>query len=296
MQEITNLVLDFQRPNVSVIAYAKQNDRGSRELVCQLVDGGQPWTPPTNILTAIRYIKPDGTGGFYDTTENNLPAAVFSGSTVTLTLAEQVLTVPGEVYMEFNVYTSQTERLTTFSFTLYVEQSVLTDATIISSNYYNILTQQIAEILGSIGAVAELTATATSIPKDEEATVTVTGGTGPNDPYVLNFGIPRGYSPDLTVSREGQEVTITATDESGTTSETITDPTAQVTQDGENITITMTDSAGTTSATILRGSVRLATFDIDLSTGQLLMYAPTSFSEITFSINDNGQLVVTWNG
>lgn len=296
MESVSYLTLDFKYPNISEIVYAKQNDRGSREIVCQLVDGGQPWTPPGNIFSAIRYRKPDGTGGFYDLTENNRPAAIFSGSTVTLILAEQVLTVPGDVYMEFNVYTSQTERLTTFTFLLRVQRSVLDDVTIISSNYYNILTQQIADILGSVGAVAELEATAHSIPKDQEATVTVTGGTGQNDPYKLDFGIPRGYSPDLRVTRSGRVLTITATDESGTTSESITDPEARVTQDGANITITMTDSQGQTSATVLRGSVRLASFDIDLSTGQLIMYAPEAFDELTFRINDDGQLEVIVNG
>ena len=295
MTETTPLVLDFQSPNVAVVAYAKQNDRASRKLVCQLMDGGTPFTVSGNIFSAIRFLKPDGTGGFYDTDDNGTPAVVFSGAQATLTLAEQVLTVPGTVYLELNLYNSQRQRLTTFAFVLNVEASVLSDATIISSNYYNILTQQIADILGSIGAVAGLEAEAHSIPKDQEATVEVTGGTSADDPYNLKFGIPRGYSPDLSVTKSGRTVTITATDESGTTSATVTDPQAEVSQDGENITITMTDSDGTTSATLLRGSVLLATFDIDISTGQLIMTAPENYSELSFTINADGQLEVTVN-
>ena len=295
MLETTPLILDFQAPNVAVVAYAKQNDRATRKLICQLVDGGTPWVAGGNIYAAIRFLKPDGTGGFYDTDDNGNTAIVFSGSQVTLTLAEQVLTVPGTVYLELNIYNSQSERLTTFAFVLNVEASVLSDATIISSNYYNILTQQIADILGSIGAVAGLTATAHSIPKDEEASVPVTGGTSADDPYNLNFGIPRGYSPDLTVTRTGDDVTITATDEHGTTSETITDPTAEVTQDGADITITMPDHNGTTTATVLRGSLLLATFDINSATGQLVMTAPANYTDLIFSINSDGQLEVTVN-
>lgn len=295
MLETTPLILDFQAPNVAVVAYAKQNDRASRKLVCQLMDGGTPFTVSGNIFSAIRFLKPDGTGGFYDTDDNGTPAVVFSGAQATLTLAEQVLTVPGTVYLELNLYNSQRQRLTTFAFVLNVEASVLSDATIISSNYYNILTQQIADILGSIGAVAGLEAEAHSIPKDEEASVTVTGGTSADDPYNLNFGIPRGYSPDLTVTRTGDDVTITATDEHGTTSETITDPTAEVTQDGADITITMTDHNGTTTATVLRGSLLLATFDINIATGQLVMTAPANYTDLIFSINSDGQLEVTVN-
>lgn len=295
MLETTPLILDFQAPNVAVVAYAKQNDRATRKLICQLVDGGTPWVAIGNIYAAIRFLKPDGTGGFYDTDDNGNPAIAFNGSQATLTLAEQVLTVPGTVYLELNIYNSQSERLTTFAFVLNVEASVLSDATIISSNYYNILTQQIADILGSIGAVAGLTATAHSIPKDEDATVTVTGGTSAQDPYNLDFGLPRGYSPDLAITKAGNEVTITATDEHGTTSETITDPTAEVTQDGADITITMTDHNGTTTATVLRGSLLLATFDINIATGQLVMTAPANYTDLIFSINSDGQLEVTVN-
>lgn len=295
MLETTPLILDFQAPNVAVVAYAKQNDRATRKLICQMVDGGTPWVAGGNIYAAIRFLKPDGTGGFYDTDDNGNPAIAFNGSQATLTLAEQVLTVPGTVYLELNIYNSQSERLTTFAFVLNVEASVLSDATIISSNYYNILTQQIADILGSIGAVAGLTADAHSIPKDQDAYVIVTGGTSAQDPYNLDFGLPRGYSPDLAITKDGNEVTITATDEHGTTSETITDPTAEVTQDGADITITMTDHNGTTTATVLRGSLLLATFDINIATGQLVMTAPANYTDLIFSINSDGQLEVTVN-
>lgn len=295
MQEITPLILDFQAPNVSVVAYAKQNDRATRKLICQLVDGGSPYVVTGNIYGAIRFLKPDGTGGFYDVDDNGKNAIVFSGSQVTLTLAEQVLTVPGTVYMELNLYVSNVERLTTFAFILEVEASVISDASIVSSNYYNILTQQIADILGSIGAVAGLEATATSIPKDQDAYVEVSGGTSAQNPYLLQFFLPRGYSPDLSVSRDGNQVTITATDENGTTEESITDPVAKVEQDGPNIQITMTDHNGTTSATLLRGSLILPQFDIDVSTGQLIMTAPSSYTDLSFAINEEGQLEVTVN-
>lgn len=295
MQEQTPLILDFQSPNVAVVAYAKQNDRASRKLICQLVDGGTPFTVSGNVYAAIRFLKPDGTGGMYDTDDNGNNAIVFSGSQATLTLAEQVLTVPGTVYLELNLYNSQSVKLTTFAFVLNVEASVLSDATIISSNYYNILTQQIADILSSIGAVAGLEATATSIPKDENAYVEVSGGTSAQNPYLLKFFLPRGYSPDLTVTRDGNQVKITATDENGTTEETITDPTAKVEQDGPNIQITMTDQNGTTQATLLRGALILPQFDIDISTGQLILTAPSSYTDLSFSINEEGQLEVTVN-
>ena len=65
------------------------------------------------------------------------------GSVVTAELVEQVLTAAGKVYAEINLYSSDGEKLTTFSFVIIVEPSVLTDAEIVSSDYYNILSAQI---------------------------------------------------------------------------------------------------------------------------------------------------------
>lgn len=289
----TNLTLDFQAPNRAVIAHAKQNDKLSRYLVCQLVDGGNPWTPPSNIMTAVRFKKPDGHGGFYDLDEKNNAAVVFNGSTVTITLVEQVLTVPGTVYMELNVYTSASEKLTTFSWVLEVEKSVLSDAEFESSDYYNILTQQIADILGRIQSIAGLQATATGVEWGTGTSVNVSGGTGAEDPYVLDFQIEEGKSPNASVTKDGKEITISVEDIDGETEVTFTEPTATVETVDDTIVITMTDVDGTTTAEVLKGSVRLATFEIDMSTGNLEMDSPSDYDELSFSINNNGYLEVS---
>lgn len=145
MKSTTRITLDIQRPNIAVIAYGVQNDRDSRYIEAQIVDGGTAWPLPAGASALIRFRKPDNTGGAYDTLEDNVtPAVTWSGSVATLVMAEQVLTVPGDVCMELNFYSADGERLTTFPWTLRVRPSVLTDAQIISSDYYNILTAQIA--------------------------------------------------------------------------------------------------------------------------------------------------------
>ena len=289
----TDLTLDFKSPNRAVVAHAKQNDKLSRYLVCQLVDGGIPWTPPGNIMSAIRFKKPDGHGGFYDVDENNNSAVVFSGSTVTLTLVEQVLTVPGTVFMELNVYTNQSEKLTTFSWVLEVEQSVLSDTEFESTDYYNILTQQIADILGRVQSIAGLTASATGVPWGSGTKVVVTGGTGAADPYNLDFEIEEGKSPSASVTKSGKDITITMEDTDGETTVTYKEPTAKVETDGDEIKITMTDADGTTTAEVLKGSVRLAQFDINMATGNLEMDSPSDYDELEFSINASGELEVS---
>lgn len=191
MTENTSVSLNFQSPNISTVVYAVQNDRLSRHITAQLRDGSAPWTPPAGAGAFIRYLKPDGTAGFYDVDENNDPAIVLSGSTATLTLAEQATTVPGDVYMQLNFYGSDGSKLTTFCWILRVQKSVLEDATIISSDYYNILSDQIAAVLNAAASLTGMTATASGLPTGSDPTVAVTGGSE-GEPYNLAFGIPAG--------------------------------------------------------------------------------------------------------
>lgn len=145
MNENTAVVLNLQSPNISTVVYAVQNDRLSRHITAQLLDGASPWTPPALASAVIRYLKPDGTAGFYDVDEDGNDAITISGSVATLTIAEQALTVPGDVYMQLNFYTADEERLTTFAWLLRVQKSVIEDAEIVSSDYFNALTEKIAE-------------------------------------------------------------------------------------------------------------------------------------------------------
>lgn len=129
--------------NVPPIVYAKQNDSQTRFVAVSLYENGQPFEPPDGVLAEFRAKKPDGTACFYDVNEDGEPAIVIEGSVVTAELAEQVLTAAGKVYAEINLYSSAGAKLTTFSFVIIVEPSVLTDAEIVSSDYYNILSAQI---------------------------------------------------------------------------------------------------------------------------------------------------------
>lgn len=148
MNSTTQIVLNLQAPNIAVVAAGKQNDRASRTIAAQLRDGDAFWTPPAGVAAMIRYAKPDGTAGFYDVMEDGTAAYTITGSVITFTLVEQAVTVPGNVWVEINFYT-ETEKLTTFYFLLEVQRSVLTDATIISSDYYNVLSAQIQALLGA---------------------------------------------------------------------------------------------------------------------------------------------------
>ena len=155
MQVTKNITLDLLETGSPVIIKAKQNDRNTRYIEAHLYVDGLAYPVPSGTEIAFRYKKPDGTAGFYDTLTDNSPAITVSGNTVTVELVEQVLTAAGCVHCEINMYNAASEKLTTFTFEISVEESVLTDAEITSSDYYNVLTAEIAKALQAVTDATE---------------------------------------------------------------------------------------------------------------------------------------------
>lgn len=143
MQVTKSIKIDLVEKGVQPIVYAKQNDRQTRFIAASLFANGQPFSVPDGVVAMFRAGKPDGTACFYDSNETGTPAITIEGNLVTVELAEQVLTSPGNVQAEINFYTAGGEKLTSFSFAIQVEKSVLTDQEIVSSDYYNVLTEQV---------------------------------------------------------------------------------------------------------------------------------------------------------
>lgn len=155
MQVTKNITLDLLETGSPVIIKAKQNDRNTRYIAAHLYVGRLDYPVPSGTEIAFRYKKPDGTAGFYDALPDNSQAITVSGNTVTVELVEQVLTAAGCVHCEINMYNAASEKLTTFTFEISVEESVLTDAEIISSDYYNLLTSEIAKALQAVTDATE---------------------------------------------------------------------------------------------------------------------------------------------
>ena len=155
MQVTKNITLDLLETGSPVIIKAKQNDRNTRYIAAHLYVGRLDYQVPSGTEIAFRYKKTDGTAGFYDALPDNSPAITVSGNTVTVELVEQVLTVAGCVHCEINMYNAASEKLTTFTFEISVEESVLTDTEIISSDYYNLLTSEIAKALQAVTDATE---------------------------------------------------------------------------------------------------------------------------------------------
>lgn len=146
MEATKQIALDMLAVGIPPAVEAKQNDT-ARVIGANLYAGGNVFDVPVGAIAVFRYRKPDGTAGFYDALPDDTPAISIERNVVTILLVEQVLTVPGDVQCEINLYNTAGEKLTTFTFCLRVQASVLTDAEIISSDYFNVLSEKVAQAL-----------------------------------------------------------------------------------------------------------------------------------------------------
>lgn len=135
-----------------------QGDANSRTIVATLWDGATPYNVPANTAVMVRFRKPDGTGGLYDATEAGTVVTA-SGNTVTAPVATQMLAVAGVVQAEIDIYGTGSgkaaDRLATFRFAVEVAPSVYPDAQIISSDYFNIVADDIAKAVSAAARAEE---------------------------------------------------------------------------------------------------------------------------------------------
>lgn len=92
----TKIKMDLANLQRRIRIDAVQDDRYSRNLQISLYNGSLAFTPPADTSVLVRYRKPDGTAGIYDTLPDGSTAWSISGNTVTVALAPQVCTVSGQ--------------------------------------------------------------------------------------------------------------------------------------------------------------------------------------------------------
>lgn len=121
---------------------AKQGDAGSREVAIKLYDNGAPANINNQIAQSgtetkgvVRFCKPDGKGGIYDRTEDNLIACTLGKDTITVRLAAQMLTCPGDVVADVAIICGTTI-ISTFNFIVAVQANPAAGITP-SHSYYN---------------------------------------------------------------------------------------------------------------------------------------------------------------
>ena len=144
------LRVDLLDPGAPQIIHAVQDDSDSRKIAFNIYAGGAQWAVPAGTLVTVRYKKPDGTAGFYDTLpDGSTPAATIDGNVVTVALVPQAFTVCGNVPVQIKLYNSAGASIATFAVVMHVSANVVSDAEIVSSDYYSVLTKQIADVLAA---------------------------------------------------------------------------------------------------------------------------------------------------
>lgn len=144
------LRVDLLDPGAPQIIHAVQDDSDSRKIAFNIYAGGAQWAVPDGTLVTVRYKKPDGTAGFYDTLpDGSTPAATIDGNVVTVALVPQAFTVRGNVPVQIKLYNSAGASIATFAVVMHVSANVVSDAEIVSSDYYSVLTKQIADVLAA---------------------------------------------------------------------------------------------------------------------------------------------------
>ena len=157
------LRVDLVDPGAPQIIHAVQDDSNSRKIAFSIYAGGAQWAVPDGTLVTVRYKKPDGTAGFYDTLpDGSTPAATIDGNVVTVSLVPQAFTVRGNVPVQIKLYDSVGTSIATFAVVMHVSDNVVSDAEIVSSDYYSVLTKQIADVLAAAAASSASTASTAS--------------------------------------------------------------------------------------------------------------------------------------
>lgn len=177
LETIASLKVDLLDPGAPQVIHAVQDDSNSRSVSFSLYAGGTQWVVPDGTLVMVRVRKPDGKACAYDTLpDDKTPAATINGNVVTAALVPQAFTAPGNALVQIKLYDSSETSIATFAIVLHIARNVVSDAEIVSTDYYSILTRQIAEALEAAGTVATDAAAAKEDAEKAAASATQAAG------------------------------------------------------------------------------------------------------------------------
>lgn len=114
--------MDLDRRGVTYRIDAMQDDRYSRNVELSLYSNGTPWMLPEDVHAAITYRKPDGSGGTYDTLPDGSCAWQVRDNRVSVALAPQLSSVPGNVNLIVTLFRGDA-KLSTFTLLLDVARN-----------------------------------------------------------------------------------------------------------------------------------------------------------------------------
>lgn len=146
MNIMHKLTVDLANRNCDSIIKAVRGD-SSRMVEITVLSDGSPWQIPEDASIVIRYAKPDGTTGTYDTLPDGTRAWQATGNLLTVSLAPQLFTVSGAVSLQITVVQGL-QQISTFRVALDVSTEISSRSG--SADYTN-LSQWLAEYGGNGG-------------------------------------------------------------------------------------------------------------------------------------------------
>ena len=151
--------IDISQPRGPLVLYASQGDSMSRFFSVTVTDNGAAYTPPDGAFyfLTVRFGAPGMPAGWYDTiTElggGAHQAVTVRGNTLTVEIAEQALSKPGQNALVLIVSSFAGYTLASWAFELQVAAVPGYDAPE-ATVYYNALSEQVAQVLASTTAAA----------------------------------------------------------------------------------------------------------------------------------------------
>jgi len=140
----TNINLEMSGDTKLYMVSAKQGDKATRYVVAKLLNDGSEYTIPSGTRAVVNIKKPDGKR-VYNT-------CTYSGSAVTVELTNQTLAASGTAYCDIEIRTADDSQvITSASFTIEIEESMRSDAAILSANEFTELEDRIAGHIKDIG-------------------------------------------------------------------------------------------------------------------------------------------------
>lgn len=118
MEIVKRISVDFNQKGSAPVVDVVQGDN-ARFLELELLQNDVPWALPSAVAVLVRYLKPDGTGGVYDTLPDGTCAWSIAGNVIKIAFTEQLCAVSGAVMMQIVVMQGE-KQISTFPIVLRV--------------------------------------------------------------------------------------------------------------------------------------------------------------------------------
>lgn len=155
-----NFNVDISAPGGPLVFYAMQADSLSRFFTLTITDGGEAWEPPDGALWSVRFGAPQMPSGWYDTIEDATDAthpavnvATGVATVTTVEIAEQALSTPGQNILCVLVTDSSGYQIASWPIILSIQAVPGLTAPEVTT-YYNLLTEQVAQVLQNAQAAS----------------------------------------------------------------------------------------------------------------------------------------------